>query len=648
MSIILSLQKRLTAACLSQIMLLTSVCTFTANAVNPSKNLSDYPVLPNGTISCSYSDFEKVSKYLEKKINLTLNNSIYLNDLYLASYQGILCLHVYRAADPIVFYSIKNSLLNRTIYLVRMFKFLAQICPFKEEYQKNFKSKINILEKFLTESLDVKEEELEISKFFTNQYCFSNVTWKKDSKSKTFILFRTDDSFHNKFFNTVTDLIRNINEISLNLKTRITGETPESTTQELNSFLTTNMIHDFKMKDIINPLKETFYQKKLGPSNIHSGTLYYNPVSKYDKIKEGRTKIGVNDYISLLMLNVFDYAQLKNDFCKDVRENAIRIIREKSEKRYRQMLASGNINKENQEEICREIESEADKEAWTKSLQQTSNKLNKLLRKILFMISYYNACITHLDKPLMIKFKEKISKIEEEFTYNQLKNLSYEEVYRLDKKVEKMTIAINRCSDFYIKNLQNNVIPLDITKADLNYYDTSTGNEPVYKISCGKKAIMPIRKIIYETLKKCDIEFKPNEISRYNKNLSYSFENLFEALSDLKLSKNDKESPKKLKFHKSPRELVEIALELARQGATSFKMANKPRKSKLEIQKRNSQALVKKIKRKQQILKDIKFKKDFKISKINGEILTFDKMSKIKKVKQAFKDFRDKKSAPLK
>ena len=68
----------------------------------------------------------------------------------------------------------------------------------------------------------------------------------------------------------------------------------------------------------------------------------------------------------------------------------------------------------------------------------------------------------------------------------------------------------------------------------------------------------------------------------------------------------------------------------------------------MQSEKLASRAIVKKELKKQQILRDMKFKRDFKVHKSNGKILTLKRIHKLKKFKKAFKDFRDKKSAPIK
>ena len=56
----------------------------------------------------NYSEFREVTKYLEVKINFKLKNSVYLKDIYLAAYQGVVCLNVYKAVDPGTFEAISD------------------------------------------------------------------------------------------------------------------------------------------------------------------------------------------------------------------------------------------------------------------------------------------------------------------------------------------------------------------------------------------------------------------------------------------------------------------------------------------------------------------------------------------------------------
>ena len=186
------------------------------------------------------------------------------------------------------------------------------------------------------------------------------------------------------------------------------------------------------------------------------------------------------------------------------------------------------------------------------------------------------------------------------------------------------------------------MIPLDITQADLDYRNVCKENEIL-----NKKPLAMVRKIIYKSLKKYDNQFRPYKIFTYDQNLKLSLVDLFEALNDLRPKKKNKN---KIKFHKSPRELVELGLEQARKEKEDPEAAQKIReyKEKMQSQKLASRAIVKKELKKQQILRDMKFRKDFKVHKSNGQILTLKRIHKLKKLKKAFKDFRDKKSAPLK
>lgn len=159
MSLISSLKKRTTAIGLSSVFILSNL--FIPNVFAKKPYYTTLKTAPPLEVSqaLNYSDFKEVSKYLGVEINFKLKNSLYLKDIYLAAYQGVICLNVYRTVDPGTFDSIKHSLLSNTIDLIKIFRFFSNICPLKQEI--DYSPKIKSLEKFLVERLGVKKEDLE-------------------------------------------------------------------------------------------------------------------------------------------------------------------------------------------------------------------------------------------------------------------------------------------------------------------------------------------------------------------------------------------------------------------------------------------------------------------------------------------------------
>ena len=628
MSLFSSLAKRSTAAALSSVLILSPffIPSIHATETHASSSKALSPLEISRVLD--YSDFKEASRYLEVKINFKLKNSVYLKDIYLAAYQGVTCLNIYRTVDPTTFEAIKKNLLTSTIDLIKIFRFFSTICPLKQEI--DYSPKIKSLEKFLVERLNVKKEDLEDSEILTRNKTFPNMSWRKDLKSKVFMLFNSKKASENDFFNDLIDTIQKINNISINLYKRIHRKSENIAKEEFNSLIAINTLRDLKLKDAIFPIKKIYYEEKLKPANIHSGTLYYNPKDVYGKIKEGRAKITADDYVNILTLNVLDYAYLKNNLGKELQKNMDIVFREKVSEYYHKH----SFNKENSEAVREKIW----KEAWDESSEKIATKYNKMLRKILFLISYYNECIFCTDIERIPELREKISKIEKEFVCNHLKSLRYEDVILLDDDVAKIKPIIKKCSEFYTENLKNNMIPLDITQADLDFRNVCKENEIL-----NKKPLAMVRKIIYKSLKKYDNQFRPYKIFTYDQNLKLSLVDLFEAVNDLRPKKKNKN---KIKIHKSPRELVELGIKQARKEKEYPEAAQKIREYEEKMQSEKLAARAKRKKR--QIISDMKFKRDFKVHKSNGQILTLKRIHKLKKLKKAFKDFRDKKSAPLK
>lgn len=635
MSLIPSLKKRTITAGLSSALILSQCCAPSINAINPNANPPKTATPLEISQAMNYSEFREVTKYLEVKINFKLKNSVYLKDIYLAAYQGVVCLNVYKAVDPGTFEAIKDNLLTSTIDLIKIFKFFSAVCPLKQEV--DYSARVKSLEKFLVENLDVKEEEFEDTKILTRKKTFPNMTWRRDLKSRIFMILNSKNFFENDFFSDLINTIIKINTVSVNLYKRIHENEGSNGKEDFNSLIAINTLRDLKLKDAIFPIKKLYYEEKLKPANIHSGTFYYNPTDFCGKIKEGRNKISIDDYINVLTLNILDYAYLKNNLGKELQKNIDILYREKISQYYHKH----SLNKEDSEAVREKI----GKEAWDESSKKIADKYNKMLRKILFLISYYNECISCADMERIPELREKISKIENELIVNHLSSLRCKDVMILDDDAAKLKSMIKSCSNFYAENLKNNMIPLDVTKADLDYYSIVEENDPSYKI-LKEKPLGIVRKIIYKSLKKYDDQFRPYKIFAYDKNLKLSLVDLLEALNDLRPKKKNKNTTK---FRKSPNELIELALEEARREQEDPEAARRIReyRKKMDAQKRSAKALVKKEYKKQQILRDMKFERDFKIHKSNGQILTLKRIHKLKKLKEAFQDFKNKKIAPI-
>lgn len=247
-----------------------------------------------------------------------------------------------------------------------------------------------------------------------------------------------------------------------------------------------------------------------------------------------------------------DYAYLKNNLGKELQKNIDILYREKISEYYHKH----SLNKEDSEAVREKI----GKETWDESSKKIADKYNKMLRKILFLISYYNECISCADMERIPELREKISKIENELIVNHLSSLRCKDVMILDDDAAKLKSIIKSCSNFYAENLKNNMIPLNVTKADLDYYSIVEENDPSYKI-LKEKPLGIVRKIIYKSLKKYDDQFRPYKIFAYDKNLKLSLVDLLEALNDLRPKKKNKNT---IKLRKSPNELIESALEEAR------------------------------------------------------------------------------------
>ena len=635
MSLIFSLKKRTTAIGLSSVFILSNL--FIPNVFAKKPYYTTLKTAPPLEVSqaLNYSDFKEVSKYLGVEINFKLKNSLYLKDIYLAAYQGVICLNVYRTVDPGTFDSIKQSLLSNTIDLIKIFRFFSNICPLKQEI--DYSPKIKSLEKFLVERLGVKKEDLEDSEILTRSNLFPHMSWRRDSKSRVFMVFNSNKSIENEFFKAMADTIKKINAVAVNLHKLIHNENDFVGEDEFNALIAINTLHDFKLKDTIFSIKKLYYEEKLKPKNIHSGTYYYNPNVGFGKIKEGRDKISVDDYVKIITLNMLDYAYLKNNLCKEVQKNMNVIFPEKLSNYYRHHSSE----KENIEVVRRKV----GKEAWYESNEKVVKKYNKMLRKILFLISYFNESISCAEMNQIPKLRDKISKIEKELIYNHLAHLPHEDVIQLDKDVAKIKQVIDCCEDFYAESLKNNMIPLNVTKADLDYSSTVEENDPSSKI-LKEKPLGMVKKIIYKSLKKYDNQFRPSKVYAYEKNLNCSLADLLEALNDLRPKRKNKNT---IKFHKSPNELIERALREARLEQEDPEAAQKARefREKMNAQKRASRARVKKKRKNHQIISDMKFEKNFKIHKSNGQILTLKRMNKLKKFRRAFKDFQNKKNAPM-
>ncbi|MGN1044129.1 MAG: hypothetical protein ACI4PR_05000 [Acutalibacteraceae bacterium] len=456
MSVISQLQKRAVSLALSSALIFSGTFAVSTNALEPYEKFFAKNLYPDRYPMSHIENFCKHSSYLGKKINFKLNNSLYLIDIYTASYQAIKCLKIYNKIDKRMFTIIKEKILRDTIDLIKIFDILTQDCPYESNQNEEYFEQINEMKQFLG-SIGVGEKEWNDPNNLTSKHEFLHFTWHRDLKSKIFMTFLTENPDDAELFHDLCEIIKKINSTSIALKNCSERKFSTPFEKKFAPFVLEDILEGPKLKDFIYWTKRNIYESEStsSPTELKS---------KYDRIGNDLTNISTDDYINILLISILYHDYLENPIYEE---------------------------------------------------EETSSKRKNSLDKISLLLLYYNAVITSAETKDLPVLGSKISEIEDKFLKRHRYDISDDALQSFKNISDYMKMIIKNNAQLYAQSLKNGTIPLKIEEIDSENSDTEKNVDILLKNKLDKEFIYLIPRIMHEFLEKCEPLFTSQEFIDY-------------------------------------------------------------------------------------------------------------------------------------